>query len=584
MLSLRAARLTMLLSSIALSLALSAQEQPAQPVSNRVISGVNSAPLAAPSEATAGAPSAGTPAASTAATAPGSTASAPLTSTPPAATQPATQQPATPAAATSPAASGPLPAPLPASAEGTAAPDSGAAAPLAASPAPTSAATEPTSVAVQGAATDPAAAALTPPLGTTAAAAATAPGATPLPASPPANGELEALPRNPAGSTPAPAEQETPDGRPVPPAPTELRLLGQTVQWGTRTRLTWSSGNSFIGAPMEVPVIVVAGSRPGPVLCLTGAIHGDELNGIEVIRRIMASLDPKDLTGAVVGVPIVNMAGFARGSRYLPDRRDLNRFFPGNPNGSSASRIAYSFFESVARHCTAIVDFHTGSFDRTNLPQVRGDMRIDAVVQLTRAFGATSVLHTPGAPGMLRRAATDIGIPAVTFEIGAPVRLQPEEIEAGVTAMETLLGKLGISQSMRLWREPQPIFYESRWVRAIRAGMLFSDVNLGDRVRRGQRLGRIVDPLGDTTVELISPVRGRVLGMALNQVVLPGYAAYHIGEEASEAQVVRDAETPADLAPVPETELMDESVSADAEEGSTEQVEDYGAEENPGGG
>ena len=352
-----------------------------------------------------------------------------------------------------------------------------------------------------------------------------------------------------------------------------FELLGKRVPPGTRARVSWRSGATFIGDPMQVPITIVHGPKAGPVLCLTGAIHGDELNGVEVIRRVVGALDASELVGTVVSVPIVNIAGFSRGSRYLPDRRDLNRFFPGNPNGSSASRIAHDFFENVARRCDALVDFHTGSFDRANLPQVRGDLRLPSVVELTRGFGATSVLHTPGAPGMLRRAATDAGIPAVTFEVGAPVRLEPVEIEHGVTAIETLMNNLGMTQRVRQWREPQPIFYESRWVRATRPGMLFTDVRLGDRVRQGQRLGRVINPLTDEASELVAPVRGRVLGMALNQVVLPGYAAFHVGEEASEAQVIRDAA----LAPTPtvETERMDEGDTATPEEGSTEQVEEY---------
>ncbi|MCB1600727.1 MAG: succinylglutamate desuccinylase/aspartoacylase family protein [Lysobacterales bacterium] len=358
----------------------------------------------------------------------------------------------------------------------------------------------------------------------------------------------------------------------MPPDPA-LRLLGERIEPGTKARLFWRSGATFLGDSMQVPINVVHGVRPGPVLCLTGAIHGDELNGVEVIRRVLGSLDPEDLVGTVIGVPIVNMAGFSRGSRYLPDRRDLNRFFPGNANGSSASRIARDFFDLVVVHCDALVDFHTGSFDRANLPQVRGDLRLPRVVDLTRRFGATAVLHTPSARGMLRRAATDAGISAVTFELGAPVRLEPAEIEHGVAAIETLMNNMGMTQRVRQWREPQPIFYESRWVRVARPGMLFSDVRLGDRVRQGQRLGRVVNPLNDESSELVSPVRGRVIGMALNQVVLPGYAAFHVGEEATEAKVVRDAER--EPAAVEEAERMDEGEPAEATEGSTEQVEEY---------
>ncbi len=380
----------------------------------------------------------------------------------------------------------------------------------------------------------------------------------------------------------APIDPESPSSAvPLPPVWGAIELLGSSIEPGQRQRLSWSSGSTFTGEPMATPVNVLHGTNPGKVLCLTGGVHGDELNGVEVIRRVAAMLDPTELNGTLIAVPIVNMAGFARGSRYLPDRRDLNRFFPGNPNGSSASRIAFDFYQQIVRRCDALVDFHTGSFERSNLPQVRGDMRIPAVVDLTRLFGATAVLHTPGATGMLRRAATDHGIPAVTFELGAPIRLEPVEIEHGVTAIETLMNNLGMTASVRMWREPQPIFYESRWVRAIASGMLFADVRLGDRVRAGQRLGRIVNPVNDRSIELSSPVRGRVLGMALNQVVLPGFAAFHIGEEASEAELIRDARVEPEPASE-ELERMDEGSEGvgDSVEGSTEQVDAAG---DPGG-
>lgn len=317
-------------------------------------------------------------------------------------------------------------------------------------------------------------------------------------------------------------------------------ILGERLLPGTTRRLEWISEQGYFDE-VKAPVLVTHGAQPGPVLCLIGGIHGDELNGIEVVRRMIRAIKPEELKGTLVGVPIVNMAGFARGSRYLPDRRDLNRFFPGSPRGSAASRIAYSFFNEIARRCDSIVDFHTGSFERSNLPQVRGDMRIPAVLRFTRGFGDTTVLHTPGAPGMLRRAATDIGIPAVTFELGAPIRLQPMEIEHGVKAMETLLNQLGMVERFRVRRQPQPVYYDSRWVRAGAGGFLFADVALGDQVSAGQRLGRIVDPITHEEHLLTSPFAGRVLGMALNQVVMPGFAAFHIGGRTTEAEALREA-------------------------------------------
>lgn len=329
-----------------------------------------------------------------------------------------------------------------------------------------------------------------------------------------------------------------------------LRLLGAKVEAGSKARLEWKASQSFSGGEVVSPVLVAHGIRQGPRLCLTAAVHGDELNGVEIVRRIANALDPTEMSGSVIAIPIVNLFGFSRNSRYLPDRRDLNRYFPGSPRGSIAARMAHGFFENVVRHCDALVDFHTGSFDRSNLPQIRADLTQEAVLEFSRGFGATTVLQSRGGEGMLRVAATAAGIPSVTFEVGAPLRLQPEEIAFGVQAIDVLLHKLGIVPDRPDWDEPQPVYYRSRWVRANAGGMLISDVTLGESVDRGQRLGLIIDPLANSERPIFAPFDGLVLGMAQNQVVLPGFAVFHIGEEANEASVVEDAvergEDPAD--------------------------------------
>jgi uncharacterized protein len=318
-------------------------------------------------------------------------------------------------------------------------------------------------------------------------------------------------------------------------------LLGTEVAPGTRARLEWSASQSFAGADVISPVVVVHGVRPGAVLCVTAAIHGDELNGVEIVRRLTRTIDPAALSGTVVAVPIVNLFGFGRNSRYLPDRRDLNRFFPGSPNGSIASRIAHSFFSQIVRHCDALVDIHTGSFDRSNLPQVRADLRLPEVLRFARGFGAVPVLHSAGSRGMLRVAASQARIPAVTFEVGAPAILQPEEISAGVRGIESLMHYLAMMADAPGEQEPQAIFYDSVWVRANAGGMLISSVALGQRVVPNQRLGVVIDPINDIEREIVSPLYGRVIGMARNQVVLPGFAAYHVGEETSEDRAVSEA-------------------------------------------
>ncbi len=340
---------------------------------------------------------------------------------------------------------------------------------------------------------------------------------------------------------PEPPEPPEPGPEPVSlPLSTSLLILGTEVQQGTATRLSWSPSQTLEGIATPTPVLIVNGAEAGPTLCLTAAIHGDELNGIETVRRVLYNLDPESLRGAVIGVPIVNLQGFHRSSRYLADRRDLNRYFPGHPNGSSASRIAYSFFEEVIRHCDALVDLHTGSFHRTNMPQLRGDLRNPAVRALTEAFGNTVVLQSRGASGTLRRAAIRAGIPAVTLEAGESMRLQQRAVEHGVNGITTLMNKMGMIERFKLWGDPEPVYHRSLWVRAEQGGILFGEARLGDTVREGKVLGKVTDPITNISSEILAPRDGRVIGMALNQVVLPGYAAFHLAFATPKSEVEQE--------------------------------------------
>ena len=378
---------------------------------------------------------------------------------------------------------------------------------------------------------------------------------------------FEATASGPAAEPAGSAIEETPAARladavRVADATTSrtLTLLNADVLPGTYQRLSWSATEMFEDLPVATPVLVVNGRGPGPTLCVTAAVHGDELNGIEMVRRVMHDLDPKSLSGAVIGVPIVNLQGFRRGSRYLPDRRDLNRYFPGNPRGSAAARIAHSFFTQVIEHCDALVDLHTGSFDRANLPQLRADLRNPDVVTLTHGFGATVILHSEPADGTLRHAASSAGIPTVTLEAGGPSQLELKEVMHGVKGIETLLNTLGMVDKIRFWGDQQPVYYRSSWVRANRGGILLADVSLGSTVRRGDLLGTITDPMNNASTNLYSPYSGRVIGMARNQVVMPGFAAFHVGIQTVDASAV-EVETGAEPEAAREEQDDDETLA-----------------------
>lgn len=324
-------------------------------------------------------------------------------------------------------------------------------------------------------------------------------------------------------------------------------IMDTEIKPGTSVRLTWSS-ETVVGAFSEAtPIIVVNGANPGKTLCLTAAVHGDELNGIEMVRRVIFNIDPAKLTGTIIGVPVANIMGFRRNSRYLPDRRDWNRYFPGNTHGSSASRLAHSFFSKIIMHCDALVDLHTGSFHRTNLPQLRADLGNEQVAHLAQSFGVIAVLNGRGNPNSLRAAAVSAGIPAVTLEAGEPMAMQREVVEEGVKAINTLLAKTGMYGKKPRWNRIAPVYYRSAWVRANQSGILFSQATLGQRVKEEDVLGTVTDPITNARTTIKSPYTGRIIGMALDQVVLPGFAAYHIGIQTPEAILIEESQMNGEL-------------------------------------
>ena len=335
-----------------------------------------------------------------------------------------------------------------------------------------------------------------------------------------------------------------------------LEVAGATVEPGRRVRTGFATSETFAGVAVEAPFVVSRGASPGPTLCLTAGVHGDELVGIEVVRRVLMLSEPVELAGTLIGVPIANPHGFQRSSRYLPDRRDLNRFFPGSAVGSAASRIAYALFTELIARCDYLVDFHTGSFHRTNIPHLRADTNDPDVALLARWFGSEVVLHNAGGPGTLRRSATDRGLPCVTFEAGEPMRLNEEHIAAGVEGSLRLMRALG----MRFTEDPgdspsQEILTSARWIRVDAGGLLRSHVEPGDRVSSGDRLGTVVDPSTNRRSAIFSPDSGRIIGMAFDQVVIPGFAAYHVASSAaSPVSEPFDAPAPSGAEPAPDVD------------------------------
>jgi predicted deacylase len=263
------------------------------------------------------------------------------------------------------------------------------------------------------------------------------------------------------------------------------------------------------------------------------AIHGDEAVGVEVVRQVLAGLDPKELNGTLIAVPIVNVLGFMNGSRYLPDRRDLNRSFPGSPRGSLASRIAHLFMTEVVAKCEVGLDLHTGSDRRTNLPQVRADLEDARTRELAQAFAAPVMLHAPLRDGSLRSAARERGAKVLLYEAGEAWRMDEWAIDAGVLGVRRVLASLGMTAPVEESPPPASVACSrSGWVRARGSGMLHLEVDLGQRVEKGDRLGGLFDSFGKRVRLVHADRTGLVIGRAEAPVVNSGDAVVHIAEPA----------------------------------------------------
>lgn len=304
---------------------------------------------------------------------------------------------------------------------------------------------------------------------------------------------------------------------------------GSPILPGTRRRVDLPVAKLPTGQSMSMPVIVVNGAKPGPAVWLSAAIHGDELNGIEIIRRVLTGLVPSTLAGDIYTVPVVNAFGFINDQRYLPDRRDLNRSFPGSKSGSLAARIANLFMEAIAGRCTIGIDLHTGSGGRTNYPQVRINGEDEEAVRLARVFAPPSIIYGSTRPGTLRAAASKRGAHVLVYEAGEASRFDAKAIEAGTDGVLRVLQNIGMIADAPEPAEPTFESSKTEWVRASRSGLAQFWVPLGARVKRRQPLGIVTDTCGEITSTISAPSEGMVIGLAVNPHAYRGDALVHIG-------------------------------------------------------
>jgi uncharacterized protein len=285
------------------------------------------------------------------------------------------------------------------------------------------------------------------------------------------------------------------------------------------------------GSRISLPLRVIHGRSDGPTVWLSAAVHGDEVAGVEIIRRAQAGIDARTLAGTVIAVPIVNVFGFLNGDRSLPDRRDLNRSFPGSPNGSLAGRVANLFMREIVERCDVGIDLHSGSDHRTNLPQVRADLDDAKTRDLAVAFAAPLMLHAKLRDGSLRAAATAGGATVLLYEGGEASRFDEDALRAGTLGIHRVLHRLEMLNGKDLVAAPEPL--ESRrsgWVRARRSGIASLHVSLGDHVVRGASLATIYNSVGERLNVVKANRVGIVIGHTQRPLVNQGDALVHIAE------------------------------------------------------
>ena len=309
----------------------------------------------------------------------------------------------------------------------------------------------------------------------------------------------------------------------------DLDLGGVMVEMGERVDVDIRVSETPSGTPVSLPVHVLRADDPGPTVLVTGAVHGDEINGTGVVRALIRNEPAGFRTGTLILVPVINLLGFERRSRYLPDRRDLNRCFPGSATGSLSARYAFQVFDQLIGISDYCIDLHTGAVQRTNFPNVRADMSDPRVARIARSFGTELIVDQTGPKGSLRRAATKDGCATIVLEAGEVWKMEPGVVDVGVRGVNNVLVELGMSEGELERPAYQTVVEGTKWIRAEHGGLLDFHVAPGEVVEEGQQLATTTDLLGRERSIMESPGPGVVMGMTTLPSVTPGAPVCNLG-------------------------------------------------------
>lgn len=333
----------------------------------------------------------------------------------------------------------------------------------------------------------------------------------------------------------------------------DFTIGGFNIAPGQTLRIELPVSKLYTDTDISMPIHVMRGKQPGPSVFVCAAIHGDELNGIEIIRRLIKSKRTKVICGTLILVPMVNVYGVLNQSRYMPDRRDLNRSFPGSPKGSLSALFANRFLTEIVQHCDYGIDLHTGAIHRSNLPQIRANLKDPVTLELAEVFGVPVLLNSNLRDGSLRQSAVESGTRILLYEAGQALRFDELSIRAGLKGIQNVLKYLGMLKSGK--RKPSSkaqvtpfIANTSSWTRANASGIVNDLKSLGDRVNKGDALALIGNPYGEISATVIANRAGIIIGKQNIPLVQEGDAMYHIAYFAeNDEEIVENIELMQDI-------------------------------------
>lgn len=341
-----------------------------------------------------------------------------------------------------------------------------------------------------------------------------------------------------------------------------LLIAGEIIKPGESRIIEVPLPDLYMHTALSMPVHVIRGRRAGPVLFVSAAVHGDEINGVEIIRRLVKSKSLRGMRGTLIAIPVVNVYGFLNQSRYLPDRRDLNRCFPGSEEGSLAARLAHCFMNEVVKHCTHGIDLHTAAVHRDNLPQMRADLTNPDVEAMAHAFDAPVIVNSGLIEGSLRFAAQKANVPVIVYEAGEALRFNELSIRAGVKGVLSVMRSIGmLTKSKRVKKREPFVARSSVWVRAPQSGIFRMLVPMGASVSKGDLLGMVAAPYGkeNSETEVFASSSGIVIGRTNIPLVNEGEALFHIARFSKPDEVADSVEAfHSDLDPATDTSMPEE--------------------------